>query len=233
MFKEFWKEKKSSIEIVVILTAIGAIFLSISPPEKEEALVPFLNLQLFWLIAMTIGIAVLFWNFFIFTQKVEVEVTEKVGINLIATISLGLLMGSGWFLFNLWKYIFGAYEDSAIRLFTLLSLFAPILLVPFIVYFVEKLTTPLIRNKIFQKIVALVFSLFLSTFVFSIFVEMFIYNLEFSPARWLNHFFFRFPLLSLLILPLVLLVFFKNKFRKFLIKYFKKENAFSQGRNGK
>ena len=63
MLKEFWEAKKHQIQLVGILTGVGALFLSISTPTNETAGRALANIQFVWLIIITISLIVLFVNF--------------------------------------------------------------------------------------------------------------------------------------------------------------------------
>ena len=61
MLKDFWENKKHLIQMVGILTGVGALFLSIPLPIDEQARSALLNLQFVWLVVISVSaVALLF-----------------------------------------------------------------------------------------------------------------------------------------------------------------------------
>lgn len=120
MFKEFWEEKKHAIEAIAIFTAVGAIFLTIPLPEKnlagKEAL---LNVQMAWLIIITLSLIVLFFNLYVFLTKVE-ENIQKLSFSTGSFIMLGITL-SVWIVVGLWNYMVAVYASQLEKLWSQLA----------------------------------------------------------------------------------------------------------------
>jgi hypothetical protein len=71
MFNKFLEEKKSVLQTIGILIAIGAIFLTIQPPENPVAKEALMKLQFFWLYTVTVSIFILYFNIFDFLRGVK------------------------------------------------------------------------------------------------------------------------------------------------------------------
>lgn len=112
MFKDFWERKKHEVQFFGILIGIGALFLAIGPPENEKAREALLNIQFFWLVIITISITILFVNFYKFSLTFEHKMRGKIWLDLEETISMVVLAGLIFFIFNVWQYISTMYRAS-------------------------------------------------------------------------------------------------------------------------
>jgi len=107
MFKDFWENKKYLFEICGLFIAIGAIFLSISAPVNEEARMSLFNIQVVWLLIISICILVLSVSFLKFLKEIQ---NKENSFNLQGLSINIVLIGVIWFLFNLWSYILALYK---------------------------------------------------------------------------------------------------------------------------
>lgn len=112
MLKEFWEKKKHLIQLVGILTGVGALFLAISPPENVDARQALANIQFMWLVVITLSCSTLFISFHSFSIDLEKQLGSKWGIDLKETVSLFIILSLVYFLTNLWTYIFSLYSSS-------------------------------------------------------------------------------------------------------------------------
>ncbi|MDP3735015.1 MAG: hypothetical protein Q8R39_01150 [bacterium] len=112
MFKDYWEQKKHLIQLVGILTGVGALFLSITPPENVDARQALSNIQFVWLVVITFSCSVLFISFLNFSVDVEKHYGSKWAVNLKETLSLVIFLSLLYFLKNLWAYIIGLYSSS-------------------------------------------------------------------------------------------------------------------------
>jgi len=112
MFKDYWNKNKHLIQLVGILTGVGALFLSIVPPENLDARQSLANVQLVWLIIITIGCSILFLSFHNFSVDLENHYGPKWSINMKETISLIIALSLVYLLTNLWAYITKLYSAS-------------------------------------------------------------------------------------------------------------------------
>ncbi len=94
--------------------AIGAIFLSISMPENDKAKIALLNIQLIWLLVITLSSIILFFNFLMFFIKLEREAEKKMNVNLEGSLGMLMIFVAFWFLKNLWSYTIALYKGSLI-----------------------------------------------------------------------------------------------------------------------
>ena len=112
MFTEFWQKKKHTIELIGILTAIGALFLNIPLPESEKARLALINIQFIWLFILTFSMALLCFNFFYLAINLEDSSKEKFKFDIPNTISALVFAISFWLIYSLWQYIIVLYIDQ-------------------------------------------------------------------------------------------------------------------------
>lgn len=167
MFAEFWQKKKHTIELIGILTAIGALFLNIPLPENEKARLALINIQFIWLFILTFSMALLCFNFFYLAVKLEKVTKEKFKFDISDTISMAVSIISVWLLYSLWQYLIVLYahqlQSLMNRISIVFSFFIP-------VFYLE------LRSIIYHKISKKYFSFILSI------VACFIISL--IPALW-------------------------------------------------
>jgi hypothetical protein len=110
MLEEFWSKKKHLVQFLGILIAIGAIFLSIGTPQDASAAEALQNIQLGWLVIITAGHLLLFWELFSLMLKFERRLEAQDTLSMFAAgIALFILT-------NLWIYIFHIYKKGLIDL---------------------------------------------------------------------------------------------------------------------
>ena len=112
MLKEFWEAKKHLIQLVGILTGIGALFLSITLPENIQAKQALINIQFVWLIIITICLLLLFINFIRLADFWEKSFKEKSKIDYTDTISIFFSGTLIYLIINLWVYMISLYKES-------------------------------------------------------------------------------------------------------------------------
>ena len=112
MLKEFWEAKKHLIQLIGILSGVGALFLSIALPENIEARQALINIQFIWLIIITICLIVLFVNFMRLADFWEKSLKEKNNIDYTETISLLIATTLLYLIINLWMYMINLYKES-------------------------------------------------------------------------------------------------------------------------
>ena len=112
MLEEFWKEKKHLLQIIAIVVAIGALFLTISLPENEKAKSALMNVQLAWLVIITFALFVLFINLLILAFRFEDKINKKKDVNFDDAIAYPVMFLGVWVLLNLWIYIINLYKYS-------------------------------------------------------------------------------------------------------------------------
>jgi len=78
MLKDFWGKKKYIVQIVGYFTAIGALFLNIPNSDNQIANNALLNIKFFWILIITICIALLLYNIFIFIMQTEKYLEKKI-----------------------------------------------------------------------------------------------------------------------------------------------------------
>lgn len=110
MLKEFWEDKKHIIQLVGILAGVGALFLSIAPPDNVEARQALANIQLVWLIIISLSCGTLFISFHNFFIDLEKHYSSKWSIDLKETISLIIFLSLFYIISNLWIYIIKLYS---------------------------------------------------------------------------------------------------------------------------
>lgn len=115
MLRKFWDKNKHIINIAAILVAIGAIFLTIPLPQNEEAKEYLINVQLFWLIVISIMIIIILALFYSFSIAVEDKLEEK-KFNISGALSFLVAISAFWFVGNLWKYILALYKEQYLEL---------------------------------------------------------------------------------------------------------------------
>ena len=71
MLDKFIEEKKSLLQTISLLMAIGAIFLTIQPSEDTLVNKALMNLQLLWFLLIFSSILILFYNIISFFQNTQ------------------------------------------------------------------------------------------------------------------------------------------------------------------
>lgn len=181
MFKDFWDKQKHQIQLVGILVAIGALFLSITPPESEKALSALFNIQLAWLIIITIALLILFVNFIALMIRAEGEASVKYKIPLESTISLLAIFISVWILINLWIYIINLYREPLIKFFQQSYFFISLSIFSTVIYWIEKI----IFSKIRKVSIAAILSLLMTSILLGFWSDLF--DLKFSFKSWVQN----------------------------------------------
>ncbi|MDO8667654.1 MAG: hypothetical protein Q7K35_00970 [bacterium] len=115
MLEKFWDKNKHIINLAAILVAVGAIFLTIPLPQNEEAKKYLINVQLFWLVIISIMIVVILVLFYLFSIEIEKKIEEK-KFNINGALSTLIFMSALWFMGNLWKYILVLYKEQYLKL---------------------------------------------------------------------------------------------------------------------
>lgn len=111
MFKVFWDKEKNFITFSGVIAALGALFLNIPSPQLEDAKIALANIQVFWLVLLTLSLAKLFFSFTTLTLKAEREMKKKYDLPMGAfsmTVVITFLIVIG----NFWRYIFDLYGKS-------------------------------------------------------------------------------------------------------------------------
>lgn len=155
MFAEFWQKKKHTIELIGILTAIGALFLNIPLPENEKARLALINIQFIWLFILTFSMALLCFNFFYLAIKLEGAVKEKFRFDISDTISMAVSIVSVWLLYSLWQYLIILYTHQLQLLMNRMSIIFSFFL-PVIYLKLRSIIYQKISKKYFQFILSIV-----------------------------------------------------------------------------
>jgi len=123
MFKDFWEKKKHVIEMSSILTAIGALFLNINLPADESAKNALLNIQMVWLLIISIMGIILFFTFWSFAAQIDNKIEKKISHELYYSIfGFIIVVVGGYFLINLWKYFIALYKKEFLNFLPMLYL---------------------------------------------------------------------------------------------------------------
>ena len=112
MLKEFWEAKKHLIQFVGILAGVGALFLTIPRPQDAAAGIALANIQLVWLLILSISTIVLFFNFVILIARWEKDYKKRKNFDLTETFSTIAMLTTSYLIINLWIYIIHIYKDS-------------------------------------------------------------------------------------------------------------------------
>lgn len=170
MLKQFWKNKKHLIQLVGILTGVGALFLSVPPPDNLKAREALSNVQLVWLLIITITVVLLFVEFIQLSDRWEKDLMKRKGIDITETISMFVSITSFYVIFNLWVYIINLYNNSLWDFFKTVK-FALFSFVGAIYYhFWRKMVLKISDKSVYKKIT---FSLFAHTIAGTVFVILF------------------------------------------------------------
>lgn len=121
MLRDFWEKKKHIIQLGGIIIAVGALFLSIPPPDNEVAKIALSNIQFAWLIIITVILVSLFLNFVILGDIFEKELKDKKKIDFDTSLVLLIVFIGGWILYYLWVYILNLYKASFTSFFSVSS----------------------------------------------------------------------------------------------------------------
>jgi hypothetical protein len=121
MFKQFWKKKKDLIEAIGIITAVGAIFLAIPKPENELAQTALYNIQMIWLIIVSLAIILLFLNFLSLALRIEQEAEKKINYDFGGAFSILIFWLLFWLMKNLWAYMLALYKKELLDFMPLIN----------------------------------------------------------------------------------------------------------------
>jgi hypothetical protein len=128
MIKKFLSDNKIFVEIVAIFIAIGALFIAVPlPSDNPAARQALLNVQVAWLLIITLAIIIIFFYVITAISLVEKEISDKNKLDLGGTASLIVGFFLLWILYYLWKYMVIQYRDSLKNL--LLLILQPIILI--------------------------------------------------------------------------------------------------------
>jgi hypothetical protein len=205
MLKEFWEKKKYLIQLVGILTGIGAFFLSITPPENVEARQALANIQFFWLIIITLGCITLVISFYNFSTDLEKHLGLKWGVNLKGTLSVFILLSLVFLLLNLWIYIFKLYTASFWNFIETVNYGISSVLIGVFVYFLSIIK--IIKNS-YIRFFSIIISFIVVSVVSSLLALLIIYKGMVFP-------FWQFLLASVVLFVfLLVIIIYKNMYSK-------------------
>lgn len=140
MFKEFWDSKRHIVGAVGIVVAIGALFLAIPlPQDNAQARTALLNLQLIWLILISLGLIVLAWQTITFLFQVAPPgadlKTLPPHLGYYARLSVwGLTF---WILSAIWAYMWTLYRQPLTYLISRAGGLASALLIGIYVFIIR------------------------------------------------------------------------------------------------
>lgn len=203
MLKEFWEHKKHLIQLVGILTGIGALFLSINLPENLQAREALANIQFVWLCIITISTFILFLEFMRLSIDWEATTLHTKGINFVNTISYLVAVTQIFLIYNLWMYLTNLYNDSILNYFWTSYIVLLSIMSTFIFVIWRKVLTKIPEKPAYKRVL---FS-FLISISLGVLLEIFQEGKQFS--------FFRLLVTSLSIFALILL---KGMYDSFLRK---------------
>ncbi len=146
MFEVFWNKNRHKIQFLAILTAIGAIFLSIPLPEDKKARVALLNVQSIWLIIISISVFLLFHSLWNLASTFEEKAKKKNKIDIGSTISVLIILIGFFLLSNLWVYLVGLYKEQLSQ-FLLIIIIGASSLVASILYHISKIVEKHYKDK--------------------------------------------------------------------------------------
>lgn len=146
MLEKFWNKNKHIINIAAILVAVGAIFLTIPLPQNEEAKKYLINVQLFWLVIISIMIVVILVLFYLFSIEIEKKLEEK-KFNINGALSALVFISALWFMGNLWKYILVLYKEQYLKLASNLSYAITLFYFGLLVFVSEKIIPYYLSNN--------------------------------------------------------------------------------------
>lgn len=182
MLKKFWEQKKHIINITAIFIAIGAIFLTIPLPENKEAQDALMNLQLFWLIVISIMILILMVLLYSFFIKIE-DNLERKKFDSSGAISLIVFMSALWLMQNLWKYIFVLYKDQYVKFISQIVISFHMLYFGILIYVSDKLIKYYTKAK--KKFFIYFFAVVIfSSIIFSLVISTI--DLKFNMNDWFD-----------------------------------------------
>lgn len=115
MLAKFWEEQIILVKITGSLVALGALFLNISVPVADEAKSLLANIQVFFLLIITVVLMVLFTRFIKYLVKEEKAIENKYKAPMIGTFSIASFFVLAWFIFSLWGYIISLYSRSFVQ----------------------------------------------------------------------------------------------------------------------
>jgi len=111
MFNLFWQKEKILIGFTGLVATLGALFLNIPVPAVEDARLALANIQVFWLVLLTLSLTKLFFSFTALVIKTERDIKRKYDLPVGAfslTIGITFLVVIG----NFWRYIIDLYGKS-------------------------------------------------------------------------------------------------------------------------
>ena len=215
MFTEFWQKKKHTIELIGILTAIGALFLNIPLPESEKARLALINIQFIWLFILTFSMALLCFNFFYLAINLEDSSKEKFKFDIPNTISALVFAISFWLIYSLWQYIIVLYIDQLQSLISRMTAAINAFMIVILLNIISIIYHKISRTNYLFFILSIIVVLFVS--LIPAFWEQ-LANLEFKKWNFLSTLFFSI-LFNMGILLLISLgdFFFEKKYKKSLL----------------
>lgn len=112
MFNQFWEKEKFFISLSTLAATLSALFLNIPTPQIENAKIALGNIQVFWLVLLTIGLAKLFFSFTALLIKTEKKWGKKYDLPVIGAFSATLAVAFLLVISNFWSYILSLYGNS-------------------------------------------------------------------------------------------------------------------------
>ncbi len=138
MLKTFWEEQKVLINFFGFIATLAAIFLNIALPDDKNAKFALANIQVFWLLVLTIALAVLFFRFIKLVFRIEKEMEIKHDIFTKGAFSSLVFIVFLWIVSNFGIYIMNLYQESFTMLLFMTLPLIMIALVTIIEYHVHK-----------------------------------------------------------------------------------------------
>ncbi|MDD5738809.1 MAG: hypothetical protein PHY72_02715 [Candidatus Pacebacteria bacterium] len=186
MPNRFLEKNKTYFELIGVMAAIGAIFLTIPTPENDKAQNALMNIQLIWLIIISVSLLLLFYKFFRFFLLVE-DLAEKNGLHFYSSLAVIPFFMGGLILYHLWRYIFiiyGSNYKGSILQYLLGIVFS--IYIAFTIFVSKKF----IQDYLHKKIGPYLFKIFSYLLISSAVVSFLFYllNLRFQIDRWFSSF---------------------------------------------
>ncbi|MGC9610853.1 MAG: hypothetical protein ABSE68_01375 [Minisyncoccia bacterium] len=112
MLKEFWEKHKILIEFSGFTAGLCALFLNISLPQDKDAKLALVNIQIFWLLLLTIGLTVIFFYFVKAMIAAEKRIEKQYDVPATWTMSLTVGLILLWIILNFWVYVLSIYPGE-------------------------------------------------------------------------------------------------------------------------
>jgi len=203
MIEQFYRQHKIHIQLVVIITTIGALFLNIPKPDDINIQNSLLNIQMFWLILITIGLSSVFIDFVSFIIKIEKKL-KKNKLPVYASFSIFSASVVFWFICNMWNYIILSYNDNFFEFSKMIYPGLSLVLGTLFLIFIAKKKINILLEGLF---VAIIISLWLANVIVGL-QKYFKYNIT-----WLKAYFFCL-LFILIFMLLIILLAYLSKLKK-------------------